>query len=350
MRIANSAERGIAAVEDLREACDAAGLTVTTAPPDAMFDLCLVLDDRVVPIEVKALGLATGPVVASLAAGHRRSPPGGITVVVADRVVASARELLTQPGWGWLDRRGRLVLRGPGVIVDTRIPRTYEQPSPGDPLASQVGREVAVALLLDVAPGSGRGLARILTRSAGAVATALGGLRSAGLIGEESGAPVLPDLFWALADRWPTGATPLAQRPEPGRGRDNAALALGVEDVEATQGWAVTDTLAAAAYGAPVAIGSAYPPDFVVPTTRHMARAQRLLGSAEYADRAATVRVAAVPWMCSRRVDAAERGLADTEWPLTQPLFVALDLATDPGRGREILDDWTPPAPWRRVW
>lgn len=34
-----------------------------------------------------------------------------------------------------------------------------------------------------------------------------------------------------------------------------------------------------------------------------------------------------------------------------QPLFVALDLAQDhPGRGRDVLNDWTPPEPWRRVW
>jgi hypothetical protein len=35
---------------------------------------------------------------------------------------------------------------------------------------------------------------------------------------------------------------------------------------------------------------------------------------------------------------------------LAHPLFVALDLAADPGRGREILDGWTPPADVARVW
>jgi len=42
--------------------------------------------------------------------------------------------------------------------------------------------------------------------------------------------------------------------------------------------------------------------------------------------------------------------LGNQRWPLAQPLFVALDLAQDPGRGREILNDWTPPEPWHRVW
>lgn len=52
--------------------------------------------------------------------------------------------------------------------------------------------------------------------------------------------------------------------------------------------------------------------------------------------------------ICSRRVDAT--GWANEIWPLAQPLFVALDLAQDPGRGREILADWTPPEQWHRVW
>jgi hypothetical protein len=34
-------------------------------------------------------------------------------------------------------------------------------------------------------------------------------------------------------------------------------------------------------------------------------------------------------------------------WPLAHPVAVALDLAQDRARGREILDDWSPP---ERVW
>lgn len=60
------------------------------------------------------------------------------------------------------------------------------------------------------------------------------------------------------------------------------------------------------------------------------------------------MRVAPVPIICSRRVDAA--GWADQVWPLALPLFVALDLAQDPGRGREVLDGWTSDHAGRRVW
>jgi len=38
------------------------------------------------------------------------------------------------------------------------------------------------------------------------------------------------------------------------------------------------------------------------------------------------------------------------ERPLAAPLFVALDLAQDVGRGREILNTWDPPEGWARVW
>ncbi len=57
------------------------------------------------------------------------------------------------------------------------------------------------------------------------------------------------------------------------------------------------------------------------------------------------VRVAPVPAACSHRVD-----LSAATWPLAAPVFVALDLAQDAGRSREILAGWTPPEPWTRVW
>ena len=43
-------------------------------------------------------------------------------------------------------------------------------------------------------------------------------------------------------------------------------------------------------------------------------------------------------------------GAMPEHWPLANPLFVALDLARDPGRGRQILDGWQPPRPWRKIW
>jgi hypothetical protein len=341
-----AASREAVALDDLRDACAAVGLIADEAgPADRGVDLWLELDGQRLPVRVKTMSLAdAGTVASSLAA----PPARGLLVVVADRVVATAAAALSRPGYGFLDRRGRLVLRGPGLVVDAAVPATYERADgPVDALRSPVGREVAALLLVGAVEPSVRGFARELGRSPGAVSTALSALRREGLV-DGAGGPAVPALFWALADRWPTRRVRLRRAPQPGELRATAALGLGLDPVEGAAGWAVTDTLAAAAYVAPVVVGSAYPPDFVVPSPHQVTRAQRVLGTAEGDDYGATVRVAPVPWMCTHRVDAAD--FADTEWPLAHPVFVALDLAADPGRGREVVEGWTPPEPWRRVW
>jgi hypothetical protein len=106
--------------------------------------------------------------------------------------------------------------------------------------------------------------------------------------------------------------------------------------------------VAAAAYGAPLAVGSGQIYDFFVPSQSIVRRAVTLLGAASSPSQArCTVRIAPVPAICSRRIEADTN---PTQWPLAHPLFVALDLAQDLGRGREILDAWTPPGRWVRVW
>jgi hypothetical protein len=126
-------------------------------------------------------------------------------------------------------------------------------------------------------------------------------------------------------------------------------LHLGLDDIESTVGWALTDTVAAAHYGAPVSMRADHPPDFYVPDQSTLRRAVRLLGPATTpAERTGRIRVAPVPLVCARRVDGTT--WANESWPLANPVFVALDLAQDPGRGREILDMWTPGKSWHRVW
>ena len=170
------------------------------------------------------------------------------------------------------------------------------------------------------------------------------------------GKAVIPDLFWEAASAWKSDEVQLADLPRPGSGSVNAALRLGFESVRTQPGWALTGTLAAAIYGAPVATRSDYPPDFYVPGKDVVRRATRLLGVAVDADhRRASVRSAPVVAVCAQRVDpvdgqASEWSHASEPWPLANPVFVALDLARDPGRGRGILHGWTSPAPWPRVW
>jgi hypothetical protein len=156
-------------------------------------------------------------------------------------------------------------------------------------------------------------------------------------------------LFWQIADRWPTAPVHLARLPMPGSDAAiSKPLRLGLEDAESTTGWALTDSAAAAAYGAPLAVRVEQLLDFYVPDQLIVRRATALLGEATSRSQArCALRVAPVPAACGHRVDLAA---SPFEWPLAHPLFVALDLAQDVGRGREILDAWTPPDRWTRVW
>jgi hypothetical protein len=253
---------------------------------------------------------------------------------------------LRDAGWGWLDLRGHLHIAGQGLFIDADVPALRETPGRTEPLAGRVGLEVAVLLLLAPSkPATVRPVAAALGRAASSVSAVLSSMRAAALIDEQR-RPAVPALFWELADRWRPAHVDVASLPSTGDEAVGGALRLGLENVTESSGWALGDTIAAAAYGAAVGSRSDYPPDLYVPDEGILRRATRLLGAApDHDSRTATLRVAPVPMVCAYRVDSP-----DTRWPLAQPLFVALDLAQDPGRGREILDAWTPAEPAHRVW
>ena len=123
---------------------------------------------------------------------------------------------------------------------------------------------------------------------------------------------------------------------------------MGLADVEHQPGWALTDSAAAAAYGVSLAYRSGQVLDFYVPDRAVQHRAVTLLGAAGTPAQArAVVRIAPVPAVAQQRVRLDANPI---RWPLAHPLFVALDFAQDAGRGREILDAWTPGEGWNRVW
>jgi hypothetical protein len=339
------------------------GIGLEPAEPeqgDVRSDLAIDLGGKLLAVELKGAGtVSAGDLSQRLERWEAQADTADraevLPVLVADTIVESAREVLRNHGWGWLDLRGHLYLRAPGVFVDSDVPPLRERPGRARALSGVVGLEVACLILLDPdRPLSVRSMARALKRSASTVSNILGLLRDDGRIARD-GTVDAQSLFWRVADVWPRNSTALASAPGPGTGAKtgsvDAALRLGLEDVESAPGWALTDTLAAALYGAPVGVRSDYPPDFYVPTPAVQRRAVELLGPAtDWARRRATVKVAPVPMVCGRRVDGAARKLGNEHWPLAHPLFVALDLAGDPGRGSEILQGWRPPKPWRRVW
>jgi hypothetical protein len=340
-------------LEALRDAVALAGLEVRGGvTSDAGADLVVVNPaGGSTEIRLKRMSLVTGDGLRRRVQEwdrQRRAGPA-VGVLVADRITKDAREVLRGLGWGWLDLRGHLHLAAPGLFVDIDIPVSISQRRRPAALSGLAGLDVAAALLLDPdGPVTVRAMAGSLGRAPSTVSEILSRLREVGLI-DGGNRPVTPELFWELADHWQPAEVDIRTEPDP---RDQAiavALQLGLDRVEHTTGWALTDTMAAVAYGAPVSARADHPPDFYVPSQTIQRRATQLLGTAhDHRERAATIRVAPVPAICSARTDPA--GRVAEAWLLAHPLFVALDLAQDRGRGREILAQWTPPEPWQRVW
>ncbi|WP_181775595.1 transcriptional regulator [Amycolatopsis pittospori] len=345
-------QRARNALDALTSAVGSLGLSTRQGDVDAPPGRDLVIafpDGREVGLQVKTVALITTDSLPGLLRRWSTSEIEGGSVVVADRITAEARSTLNQAGWGWLDLRGHLRLTGPGLFIDSDVPVLVGPETDRQGIIGRVGIELAALLLLDPARRIGvRAAAAALSRAPSSISETFAALRGAGLVDEDN-KPVLPALFWELAEHWKPVSRDVASVPAPDGGRENAALRLGMDDVESNVGWALTDTVAAAAYGAPVSIRADHPPDFYVPDQGTLRRSVQLLGTATTATmRAGRVRIAPVPLVCARRIDATE--WSDEKWPLANPLFVALDLAQDPGRGAEILDGWTPETVGARVW
>jgi hypothetical protein len=248
-------------------------------------------------------------------------------IVVANRISGPARAVLERKGWSWLDRRigAHLIDGGRDIEVrfaDGRPPSRAGGVTDG-PIRGRAGIAYAAAVLRSPGePPSLRSVARAVGMSPQAVANAAALLVDAGLL-EGDRRPVLPDLFWALAAVWRPGAE------------------VGVAALPEDDGWVLAGDQAAAALGAPV-VNLDPRPVLWAPDAVRLRRAERRLGAAGD-DRVATLALPPTALVTAW----AERA---EPFALPHPVFAALDLARDPGRGREILDAWTPEgvdAVWR---
>jgi hypothetical protein len=308
----------------------------------------LVIEPGGTRVQVRRRALVTDDVARRLLSEAPQSS-GSVLLLVGDRVTEAARRMLVEHRAGYYDLRGHLALRSDSVVIDADVEPIARRVERTDALSGSAGLEVATALLMEPAAGvKVRELARRLGRSASTVSAVLAVLRQTGLV-DDRHCVVGTQLFWQVAERWPASRVHLSRLPMPGLDATvSKPLRLELDDVETTTGWALSDSAAAAAYGAPLAVRSGQLLDFYVPDQATLRRAVVLLGSASSrAEAHCTVRVAPVGAACSRRVDLAANPY---EWPLAHPVFVALDLAQDSGRGREVLDAWTPPERWARVW
>jgi hypothetical protein len=283
--------RELEAITQLRRALSEVGLEVAgeqvadeEVVADARADLVVRGRHGVAfAVEIKERALVRDGDVDSLtrelAAADRRR--GVVGVVVADRITEEAKTLLREKSWGWLDLRGDLHLEAPGVFVDARVSRAESAPRvPTEPLVGAVGLELASLLLMQPARSYGvREAAAELCRAPSSVSQELARLRGAVLIDAEH-RPVSPDLFRALSRRWRPESVDVAAVPGTESSPINDALRLGLVDPEHQPGWALGDTLAAIAYGAPIGASGPYPPDLYVPDRATLRRATQLLGAA----------------------------------------------------------------------
>ena len=329
-----------AAVEDLALALAHLGLLTEAAPAGA--DLAVTIAGHRLRLRVRATAYLTRERLPALG-----SPTGGgvVDIVVADRITERARQGLSEAGWNWFDRRGHLRLIPTdvvGIAIDRGDLQVLDRPRDAigrqAPLTGLGGRAVAYALLTDPAtPLAVRRSAAKLGLAPSTVSAALADLRSKGLI-DAAGRPVLPELFWELADAWPQDHTWLRDRPKPNDAGIPAPDAQGPT-------WRLTGLQAAIAWGAPMF--AANPGlDLYVPGPVVVTIAVRTYERASPGDHTTSIAVAPV------RSVAAEPWPPELEegWPLADPVAVALELAQDRGRGREILSDWSPPERYQRVW
>lgn len=291
----------------------------------------------------------------------------GSKVIVANQLSADAKDFLTGQnagsrsfGWSWLDRRGELALNNPkasGVIqfdldaIDRNPARPggwrLASPRSDGPIRGRAGISYAAAVLLDpTRRPSIREVAAAAEMSHGAVGDAAKLLREAGLI-RSKGEPEIPDLFDALAEAWgPTRVVPVAKVPSR---KDADHLRANANDIDEV-GWGLGGDEAALTWGAPMFLLGQTRPWIWVNTDADARRASRTLEPASWDESKAVFAVAPTPLVCRTRLRSPGKP-KPTFLPTVHPLFLALELAQDTSRGREILDQWTPEQPEiHRVW
>jgi hypothetical protein len=314
---------------------DDARVVGSSAPSAAGGDELLVMvDGNTVPVAVLTRS-DFRPVHASELPGLGRHDAG---MVFADRIAQRTRETLRERGWGWLDRRrGHLRLWYPGLRIDGAVrPRVAAEPGPRAHNAfTPSGRALALWLLTHPDDeASPRRLARTLGISAGQISNLLGALSAQALLRRDK-RPLTPELFWALVEQWKPQRHPLRVWPPPD----------GFEAPELRAGeWVLSDSAAAVALGAPMVVGGDHPPDLYLPDEEALRWVlHRCPPAVEYDQRAATVAVAPTPLANDARLRfPPSPDVAGWSGPLAHPVVVALDLATDRSRGREVVSSWDP--------
>jgi hypothetical protein len=299
------------------------------AQADAVLEV--FVDDRSLNMSVEAVSYCTAQKAAALVS--RGNPDADtLPILVADRITAEARTLLTEAGWSWLDRRGRLHLRGPGVRVDQPVPPAERATAStaGPAITGRSGITVAYWLCAHPAERvSPNRHAAVLGLAPSTISTTVRRLANAGLV-DEDGAAVAPELFWELAAVWRADRTWLVRRPDPNEHVPFDPL---------VPSWRMTGTAAAAAYGAPLAAAGEGVLDLYVTGPVELSIATRRYGVAAPGAGSAVIAIPPTSLVTERNHDGVIPSIKG--WPAAPLVAVALDVAQDRGRGREILEGWS---------
>lgn len=334
----------------LSEVLKGLGLAVSPDAPGVVPGLVVNVGGRCRKLSIEEFSLVDRARALSILEAHRGTRNAeadeSIAVVVAERIVAGARDLLRDAGHSWCDLRGHIYLTGHGLLVDAAFPVQKDRTRPARGLSGRVSLGTAIDLLLHGPEVSGvREIARRIGAAPSSVSVVLRFLREEGLA--DKATVDQKSLFWAAAEAWMPQWIPVAGDPSSLMQMRTPALQLGLGE-RANAGWALSGDLAAARLGAPIAVSGEATPDLYLPTKASHRLAVSMLAPATTDGSTARVALAPVAAVCEQRVDVDQAGA--TAWLLARPLFIALDLAQDPGRGQEILLAWTPERGGTRVW
>jgi hypothetical protein len=154
----------------------------------------------------------------------------------------------------------------------------------------------------------------------------LSSMRDRGFV-DRGGRPAIPELFEEMADSWSPEWLPLGSVPrnEPDYFR-------------------LSGTLGAIWQQAPVVATADWPPELYVKDRSELRGVILTYGARSASPAVGRVAVCPSPYGWSVAAEIPSSG-----FPVANHVVVALDLAQDRGRGREILDGWTPEG-HVRVW
>lgn len=261
-------------------------------------------------------------------------------ILVAQRITEEAKVILRERGVAFFDERGYLSIRSPGIVVESIVNLPTSSPPVrrrGHPLDG-IGLDVALWLLHTNEPTGVRGIGREIGRTASSVSDALRRLVQEGLITAKH-EPLLPELFDSAVQAWRYRSNPTTVLGDPTTHGNSKALLTNLDD-SAGKGWAWSGSAAESAWGVPGISRQGGRKTFVVPDFEAFDVALTILkpdpnGSIDLV-------VAPVAWLASHRAVRNDKVVVPA-------IVIAISLALDDARGRELLSGWNPEGV-NRVW